>query len=136
MGRIREFLVAIRRRFRRASATELDDELQFHLDQAMRANLATGMSKREARRHALIDFGGVEQAREETWRQRPGWLLETVLQDARYALRGFRRNLLLLSPSLHPGPGHRSTTAVFSVVIRSSSAACPMPTPAVWFPSA
>ena len=40
----------------------------------------------------MITLGGVERTREETQEQRSGWLLGTVLQDIRYALRGFRRN--------------------------------------------
>jgi putative ABC transport system permease protein len=75
------------------------------------------MSESEARRQALIDFGGIEQAREETYRQRPGWLLETAVQDVRYALRGFGRNLpftLTVIATLALGIG--ATTAVFSVV--------------------
>jgi len=117
MQRVREILARIRRILRRGSEAELETELAFHLDQSIQANLARGLTASEARRQALIDFGGVEQAREETWRQRPGWLLETALQDTRYALRGFRRNLaftLTVIATLALGIG--ATTAVFSVV--------------------
>jgi putative ABC transport system permease protein len=95
----------------------LDEELQFHLEQSIQANIAAGMAPEEARRRARIDFGGVEQTREDTYRQRPGWLLETVLQDVRYGLRGFRRNpaftaTVMATLALAIG----ATTAVFSVV--------------------
>lgn len=98
---------------------ELDDELAFHLEQSIRLHQAAGMSPGEARRQALLDFGGVEQAREETWRQRPSWLVESILQDIRYAARGFLRNLaftvtVLLTLALGIG----ATSAVFSVVDR------------------
>jgi putative ABC transport system permease protein len=101
------------------SARELDEELRFHVEQSTQANIAAGMTAKEARRQAQIDFGGVEQTREETYRQRPGWLLETTLQDMRYALRGFRRNpvftvTVIVTLALAIG----STTAVFSVVDR------------------
>jgi putative ABC transport system permease protein len=117
MERVREAYERIRRIFLPGSRSELDAELDFHLDQSVQANLARGMTEREARRQALVDFGGVEQAREETWRQRPGWLIETALQDARYALRGFRRNLaftITVIATLALGIG--ATTSVFSVV--------------------
>ncbi len=117
MNRLRAFFL----RFfaRRDSARELDEELRFHLEQSTQANIAAGMAPKQARRQAMIGFGGVEQAREETYRQRPGWLLETILQDARYALRGFRRNpaftiTVILTLTLAIG----ATTAVFSVVDR------------------
>jgi len=102
---------------RHTSIKELDEELRFHLEQSIRTNIAAGMNPEQARRQAMIDFGGVEQAREETHRQRPGWLLETAVQDTRYALRGFRRNpvfALTVIATLALAIG--ATTAVFSVV--------------------
>src|ERR1700722_19857184 len=98
---------------------EIDDELQFHLEQQAEANIAAGMTPQEARRQAAIAFGGVERTREESHQQRPSFYIETVLQDIRYALRGFRRNLVFTTTilvTLMLGIG--ATTAVFSVVDR------------------
>jgi len=81
--------------------------------------IAAGMSAAEARRQALIEFGGVERTREQCHEQRPGWWLGTVEQDVRYALRGFKRNLaftVAVIATLALGIG--ATTAVFSVVDR------------------
>ncbi|MGB6830878.1 MAG: ABC transporter permease [Terracidiphilus sp.] len=98
---------------------ELDDELELHLELSTQAGIARGLSSAEARRQALIEFGGVEAARERCDRQRPGWWFGTVIQDAKFALRGFRRNpafsiTVLLTLMLGIG----STSAVFSVVDR------------------
>ena len=104
---------------RRGRQSDLDEELQFHLERSIEANKAAGMTPEEARRQALVDFGGVERTREECNRQRPGWWLGTVAQDMRYALRGFRRNpafAVTVIATLALGIG--ATTAVFSVVDR------------------
>lgn len=98
---------------------EITDELQFHLEQQVQANIDAGMAPAEARRQAMIAFGGVERAREQTHEQRPGFYLETMLQDVRYALRGFRSNpvfTITIIATLMLGIG--ATTAVFSVVDR------------------
>jgi len=116
---MREFLSRMKFLFRRRPQSELDDELAFHLEQAIESRVAQGMPPVEARRQALIEFGGVERAREQTYQQRPGWWLGTVAQDVRYALRGFRRNpvfTLAVIATLAVGIG--ATTAVFSVVDR------------------
>ena len=104
---------------RSRARADLDDELAFHLDRAVETLRSAGMSAEEARRQALVEFGGVVRAREETYRQRPAWLLECTLQDLRYALRGFLRNPVFTATVLATlAFGIGSTTAVFSVVDR------------------
>jgi hypothetical protein len=77
---------------------EIDEELQFHLEQQAEANVAAGMTAQEARGQAVIVFGGVERTKEESHRQRPSFYIETVLQDIRYALRGSLVTQSLPSP--------------------------------------
>jgi putative ABC transport system permease protein len=98
---------------------EMDEELRYHLEQAIESRVAAGIAPAEARRQALIEFGGVERTREQCHEQRPGWWMGTVAQDVRYALRGFRRNpvfTIAVIATLAVGIG--ATTAVFSVVDR------------------
>jgi hypothetical protein len=80
---IRERLTRLRFFLSPRPRGELDEELQFHIEQSIQANLAAGMTLQEARRQAFIALGGVEHTREETREQRPGWFLGTVLQDVR-----------------------------------------------------
>jgi len=115
----KEFLTRLRSLLFGTPQSDLDDELKFHVHQATDARIAAGIAPEEARRQALVEFGGVERAREQTYQQRPGWWIGTVIQDMRYALRGFRRNpvfTIALIATLAVGIG--ATTAVFSVVDR------------------
>jgi predicted permease len=91
---IHELLTRVRFLLTHRRPTELDEELAFHIEQSTNANIAAGLPPQVARRKALIEFGGIERTREQSDRQRPGWFLSTLLQDIRYALRGFRRNPL------------------------------------------
>jgi putative ABC transport system permease protein len=114
-----EFLTRLRYLIAGKSHDEVDEELQFHLEQQIEANVRSSMSMEEARRQAGIAFGGVERAREQCREERPGFWLETLAQDVRYAVRGFRRNpTFSLTVVLTLMLGIGSTTAVFSVVDR------------------
>jgi putative ABC transport system permease protein len=116
---IGEFLTRLRFLFSRRKPDDLDDELRFHIEESIKANVARGMTPDKARRQAMVEFGSIEGAREQCHEQRPGWWLGTVAQDVRYALRCFRHNplfTLTVLATLTIGIG--ATTAVFSVVDR------------------
>jgi predicted permease len=66
---------------------ELDAELAAHLELAIEENLQRGMPADEARRHALMRFGGTEQAKERHREARGLPALDILLQDLRYAVR-------------------------------------------------
>lgn len=95
----------------------LDEELRFHAEQQTEKNLRAGMAPDEARRRALIAFGGVERAKETTRDEFRSAHLEDVLRDIRYAVRSLRRTpgvALVTIVSLAIGIG--ATTAVYSAV--------------------
>ncbi|HTW79515.1 MAG TPA: ABC transporter permease [Terracidiphilus sp.] len=116
---ITEFITRLRYLFVRNKREELDRELQSHLELSTQAKIAQGLSQAEAKRQALIEFGGFEAARVQCGEQRPGWWIGTVIQDLKFALRGFRRNpAFSITVVLTLMLGIGSTSAVFSVVDR------------------
>ena len=56
-------LLAMLKRHSKAER-EFNDEMRFHLERQIEQHLAAGLSPEEARRQALIEFGGVQQTRE------------------------------------------------------------------------
>ena len=83
----------LRSLFRRNSVEqELGSELRFHIEKQIEENLAAGMTRQEARRAALREFGGVERFKEECRDTRRVNFLENVIEDVRYGLRMLRKS--------------------------------------------
>ena len=61
---INELLTRLHFLLSRARVGDLDAELQFHIEQSVQAKIADGITHEEARRRALIEFGGFERTRE------------------------------------------------------------------------
>jgi len=102
-----------------ASRDEVDQELSYHIARQTEVNVAAGMTEKEARRQALIAFGGIEKTRERCHEERPAAPLESLLRDVRYAIRGLRRAPgFAIAAVLTFAVGIGATTAVFSVVDR------------------
>ena len=96
---------------------DLDEELQFHLEQLVQANLARGLSPEAARREALLSIGGVEQRKEECRDARRVRWAGDLLQDVRYAARTLRRTPVFAATSiLTLTLGIGTTVAMFTIV--------------------
>jgi macrolide transport system ATP-binding/permease protein len=77
-------------RYRRVEQ-ELNEELQFHLEQKIEEGIARGLSPREARYAAMRAMDGLEQRKEEIRDMRRLHWLTDFFDDAHYAIRSLSR---------------------------------------------
>jgi predicted permease len=95
----------------------LDDDIRDHIDRETQDNVDRGMAPEEARRQALLKFGNVALAQEDT---RAVWVwqwLEQLVQDLHHGMRVLiRRPGFTIATTLTLALGTGATATVFSLL--------------------
>ena len=98
------------------TSSEMDEEIQAHIDCEVQANLDRGMKPEDARAAALRKFGNTTRAKEQAREADPLFWIESITRDLRYSLRNLSRSpgftvVAVLSMALGIG----ANSAIFSM---------------------
>lgn len=95
---------------------DLDDEVRATFDLLVDEKVEAGISAREARRAAALELGGVESVKQQVRDVRAGAVIDSLLQDIRYAARALRRSpLFTATAAISLALGLAGNAIVFSL---------------------
>jgi len=102
---------------------QYESELRFHIEKLTEENIAAGMTREEARRRAMLEFGGAEQIKEELRDVQRIPILETTLKNFRWALRFIRKSpsfsiVVILTLALGIGANSAVFSAIDAILLR------------------
>jgi putative ABC transport system permease protein len=108
---------------KRALDAQLDSELRFHIEELTEANIAAGLPLEEARRRAVLEFGGREQIKEELRDVHRVSIIESTLANLRSAFRFIRKSpsfsiTVILTLALGIGANSAVFSAVDAILLR------------------
>src|SRR5229473_3054515 len=96
---------------------QLDTELRFHIEKLVNDYIAEGMGPEEARRQAVLEFGGREQIKEELRDVHRVSVIETAMANVKSAFRFIRKSpSFSLAVILTLALGIGANSAVFSAI--------------------
>ena len=102
---------------RKRMETDLEKELRFHFESQVADKVRSGVPEDEARRLTRLEFGGMEQIKEDCRESRGTLWFESIIQDVRYSLRQLRKSLgFTLTAVITLALGVGATTAIFTLV--------------------
>ena len=108
---------------RSAVEKEMDSEIRFHLDSVIQEKLATGHSLEEARRMAMLEFGGAEQVKE-ACRDAQGFAaIDRTVANLKSAVRFIRKSpgfsaTVIVTLALGIGANSAVFSAIDAILLR------------------
>jgi predicted permease len=131
MRTLRRFLIRLAAPLtRRRDEDRLRQEIEEHIRLQTAEHVRAGVAPVEARRLAVLKFGGVEAVKERYRDERRLPFLETLVRDVRYALRQLRKApLFTVTATLSLAVGIGANTAIFTLVDRILLRALPVSDP-------
>jgi putative ABC transport system permease protein len=108
---------------KRALDAQLDSELRFHIDKLTNDNIAAGMAPQEARRRAVLEFGGREQIKEELRDVHRVGVIESTAANLKSAFRFIRKSptfsaTVILTLALAIGANSAVFSAIDAILLR------------------